>query len=81
MPFVASIQHARNANLMIQCEDCGMWGLVHSKKKLKKEATLELENALDNFAFSCGSNIADLDLPENFADVHFRDLECADSVE
>ena len=34
LPFVASIQHIKNVNLMVQCEECGMWRIVYSKKKL-----------------------------------------------
>ena len=34
LPFVASIQHARNVNLMFQCEECGMLRLIYSKKKI-----------------------------------------------
>ena len=34
LPFVACIQHARNVNLMFQCEECGMWRLIYSKKKI-----------------------------------------------
>ena len=34
IPFVASNQHARNVNLMFQCEECGMWRLIYSKKKI-----------------------------------------------
>ena len=31
LPFVASIQHAHNTNLMLQCQECDMWRLVYSK--------------------------------------------------
>ena len=34
LPFVASIQHVKNVNLMVQCEECGLWRIVYSKKKL-----------------------------------------------
>ena len=33
-PFTASVQHVRNVNVMIQCEECEMWWLVYSKFKL-----------------------------------------------
>ena len=43
LPFVASIQHARNVNTVVQY---GMWKLIYSKKKLtsqkkKKKGTRE----------------------------------------
>ena len=25
LPFVASLQHVRNVDLMLQCDECGMW--------------------------------------------------------
>ena len=28
LPFVASVQHARNTNLMVQCVECEMWRLI-----------------------------------------------------
>ena len=31
LPFVASVQHARNTNIMVQCEECEMWRIVYSK--------------------------------------------------
>ena len=34
LPFVPSIQQAKKFNLMIQCEECDMWWLIYSKKKL-----------------------------------------------
>ena len=30
--FNATQQHAKNTNTVIQCEECGMWRLVFSKK-------------------------------------------------
>ena len=46
LPFVASIQHARNVNPMIQCVECGMWRLIYSKKKLTSQAKKGLEKSL-----------------------------------
>ena len=34
LPFSASVQNARNTNIMIQCKECEMWRLVYSKVKL-----------------------------------------------
>ena len=59
LPFVASIQHVKNVNVMVQCEECGMWRIVYSKKKLSVQARKELERKLD---FSCGASTSDLAL-------------------
>ena len=34
VPFPLSIQHAKNTNMVAQCEECGMWWVVYSKHKL-----------------------------------------------
>ena len=31
LPIYASVQHVKNAQLMVQCEECNMWRLVYSK--------------------------------------------------
>lgn len=36
-PFVPSIQHTKNTNLMAQCEDCLKWRLVYSRYKLASQ--------------------------------------------
>ena len=81
LPFVASIQHAKNVNLMVQCEECGTWRLIYSKKKLSSQTKSELERKLSNLDFSCGASTSDMDLPDELSNVHFRDLRCEDPVE
>ena len=73
LPFVASIQHARNVNLMFQCEECGMLRLIYSKKKLTSQAKTELERKLNNFDFGCGASTSDLNLSDELSNVHFSD--------
>lgn len=31
LPFIESIQHVKNVNLMVECEECGMWRLIYAK--------------------------------------------------
>lgn len=78
LPFTASIQHVRNVN---QCEQCGKWRLIYSPHKSKAPDRRRLEGKLDNFAFSCGANFEDLDLPEQLLGVCVRELQCEDPVE
>ena len=40
--FNASQQHVRNVDLVLQCEECGMWRLLFSKKKLNPKSRIEL---------------------------------------
>ena len=49
LPFVASVQHAKNTNLMVQCEECEMWRLVYSKYKLTKAELTELSTAMNDY--------------------------------
>ena len=44
LPFVASVKHVRNVALMIhvQCEECGMWRLLYSPRKLSSTARQNL---------------------------------------
>ena len=51
------------------------------KEETISTAKKELERKLNNFDFSCGASRSDLDLSEEFTDVHFRDLRSEDPVE
>ena len=35
LPFYPSVQHVRNCNTMLMCDECGMWRLVYATRKLK----------------------------------------------
>ena len=81
LPFIASIQHAKNTNLMVECVECGMWRLIYARKKLSTVVRKELDKIMNKFDFSCGFNFSDLDSPDCLADVHCRDLGCGSPVE
>ena len=51
LPFIASIQHAKNTNLMVECVVCGMWRLIYSRKKLSTFVRKELEKIMSNLWF------------------------------
>ena len=36
LPFSAGVQHVKNVDIMVQCEECEMWRLVYSRYKLTK---------------------------------------------
>ena len=81
LPFVASVQHVRNVSLVIQCEECEMWRLLYSPRKLSSISRQELTKILDDFTFTCGASLHDLELPPTLSDVCVRDLQCYDQVE
>lgn len=58
-----------------------MWRLIFSKYKLGKEDRAYLQKVLEDFDYSCGASIKDLELPEKFADVEICDHNCHPSIE
>ena len=80
LPFYASVQHVKNAQLMVQCEECLMWRLVFSKHKLNLRKRQFLQRLLEEYTYTCGSTLAELDL-EDYKDVEIRDHACGDVIE
>ena len=82
LPFYPSVQHVKNTEMMLLCEECEMWRLVYSKRKLKKNEREELEGALDGMLFSCGAQLQDADIPMYLKDVvYVRQMSCEDPIE
>ena len=75
LPYYASVQHAKNAELMLQCSECELWQLIFSKYKFKKEERDQLEVLLNNFMHTCGATLKELDLPVVYEFVDVRDHE------
>ena len=81
LPFVASVQHVRSVSLMIQCEECGMWCLLYSPRKLSSIARQELVTILDDYTFTCGATLSDLELSSSLSKVCIRDSQCYNPLE
>ncbi len=81
LPFSASKQHVKNVDMMLQCDECGRWRLLYSKKKLKKNERELLERRLDGLMYTCGSSLEDLALEAPLDEVHVRDLNCSEPIE
>ena len=69
LPFSASVQHVRNVNLMLQCEECEMWHLLYSPRKLSPSLRNQLSALLEDFTYTCGATLSDLELPDALSDV------------
>ena len=52
LPFVASVQHARNTSLVVQCEECEMWRLLYSPFKLSSPQRQQLSTCLEEYTFT-----------------------------
>lgn len=81
LPFASNLQHVHNVDMMLQCDECDSWRLLYSKNKLSRQERKNLEVALADYSFTCGSPLQDLDLPGKLAHVYVRDLSCGDLVE
>ena len=81
LPFYASIQHVKNSQLMVQCEECNMWRLVYSKYKLTAQQRRQLQQRLSDYSYSCGAKLQDMGLGEQFQNVEIRDHACGDTIE
>ena len=66
--------------MMLLCEECEMWRLLYSKKKLKAEDRC-LSTKLDDPTFSCGASIQDLHLPPPLDEVFVRSVNCHEPIE
>lgn len=83
-PFSPSVQHVKNADIMIQCEECEMWRLVYGKYKLTTAERAMLNQALEDFTFTCGAVLSDLQLEGERLDgehVFVKGLRCYEPLE
>ena len=81
LSYSPSAQHAKNTNTMVQCQECFMWRLVFSKRKLTAPQIRCLETILADVDYSCGALFNDLDLPAELDTVCVKDHGCGDPVE
>ena len=81
LPFTPSQQHVKNIGLMLQCEECDLWRLLYSRRKLSIKEKEELQRVFDDVSYICGGTIQELDLPEKFSCVFVREHNCFEPVE
>ena len=81
LSFSPSVQHARNTDTMVQCDECCMWRLVFSKRKLSVSARNTLQTILEDVSYTCGASLDDLDLPDSLSSVVVRSHQCGDAIE
>ena len=81
LPFNATQQHVKNVNMVIQCEECEMWRIVYSKKKLDPQSLSVLEKIMDDVVYTCGTTFDELDLSPTLQSVCVRIVHCNDPME
>ena len=79
--YSPSVQHVKNVNVMVQCEDCLSWRLLFSKRKLTNMQRKTLEAILDDVSYSCGASFEDIEFLDGLESVCIRDHNCGDPVE
>ena len=80
LPFSASVQHVKNVDLMLQCDECSMWRLLYSRFKLTRKERADLQVAIDDISFTCAP-LQDLQLPGHHSEVYTRELSCGEPIE
>ena len=75
------MQHVKNVDIMLQCDECSMWRLLYCRFKLSKKERSDLQTALIDISFSCGSQLQDLELPGRLNDVYTRMISCEQPIE
>ena len=81
LSFSPSIQHVKNTNMMLQCEECQLWRLIFTKRKLTIAQQKMLGRILADVTYSCGATLGDLDLPSELSAVCVREHQCGDPME
>ena len=82
LPFYPSVQHVRNCNTMLMCDECGMWRLVYSTRKLKAVEIRKLNATLDGLSFSCGADLQEAGLPPELDGVvYVKKMYCNEPIE
>ena len=79
--FSPSVQHVNNVSTLMQCEECQMWRLLFSKRKLTIPQRRTLERTLADIVYSCGATLEDLVMPPELSTVCVRDHQCGDPME
>ncbi|XP_064639098.1 uncharacterized protein LOC135494758 [Lineus longissimus] len=89
MPFDPKKQTALNVGLLIMCEECDKWRLLHKKKdRLRQNDRIKLEQCLETISYTCGSKLTEVirddddDTASPLDDIYVREnLTCNSNVE
>ena len=67
--------------VVLQCDECGKWRLLFSKRKLQVQQRRDLRLLLADVSYTCGARFSDLHLPDGLDCVEVRDHQCIDDIE
>ena len=72
--MVCILQHVKNANMMLECKECGIWHLLYVKNKLSVGERTALQHVVDKWSFTCDAQLQDLNLTGRLADVYVKEM-------
>ena len=52
LTYSPSEQHARNAGVLVQCDECDKWRLLFSKRKLSARERTQLQGTIEDVSYS-----------------------------
>lgn len=80
--FNVTQQHVKNVGgLLVECEECHMWRLLFSKRKLSPQNVLKLSTMLEDMSYTCGTMFEDVIMPAELNSVCIRSHQCFEPVE
>ncbi len=74
-------QHARNAGVVVHCDECDKWRLLFLKRKLSARERTQLQGIVEDVSYSCGATMEELILPDTLTSVGIRSHICSDPIE
>ncbi len=76
-------QHVYNTSTISEScckvKNATLWRLLYSKRKLYIQDKTEIQYILDGLAYTCGSALQNLHLPEKFSCV-YKKIRCSDPI-
>ena len=85
-PYAAKLQHCEISQGNVSkskdtCEQCDMWRLLYSKRKLTLSEKQQLQSLFEDVSYSCGAMLEELNLPDTLSSVCILDHNCNDPIE
>ena len=81
LTYSPSEQHARNAGVLVQCDECDKWRLLFSKRKLSATERTRFQGTIEDESYSCCATIDDLILPDTLKNVGIKSQIDSDPIE
>ena len=86
MEYSPTKQTAKNVSIVIQCDNCLKWRVLHAKKKSKADVKVRIESESEYLSYTCGSQFMDIHFVEDDENIMIfvvirRNLDCNTPIE